>query len=645
MWSKTYSRTVKFSFPFSTSATEVTGVKEGGQLKEIRDAVASLKARVLDSKLVADIVYVTSWSRWEAIPEGLALQIHNDRGRVRPAPVADRLFPRNPKVVVEGLEDLEERRVLLYGYTAMALRFLSLLRRSKKGDLPGARQHTVEERGEKSRVITPITGCVSYMAQILNSLLRRDLDRDRRLNTSVESPAADVVGWDVDEDEVIRSVDMSSATDRMPLPLVTSMAEGYLENCGWPQFFKDALRLTLGPYRLLLTNRRWITTSCGILMGCGSSWPFLNLYNLWLWEYSMTKTGSRRLLSRTKRGRVRCVGDDLLGVAPQAVSSKYTVTLVETNGSPSAGKDCESRTAGCLVEDFIVLGKNGLELLPTVPGTLLECSGKTKSKDVLPPWACGPLLSENLKKSPIDLVDILHDEYKKEISMLRKTGLAPFVPRELGGGGFPCRDVHSAVCSLRPKWARAIRCLMTRRHGTRGVHASSLIAAWSTGSKDLLTSNERESLELAGLVQVSLDPVWKEGTEEEAESDDQQMTLAESVELACAIRGAIRSIEEPRPSASLRLLPWKVRRNLDRALERLNSFVPYPRLTDRPRDLWKGWRLLVDELQAPVTRDRILSTTRLTTSTMVGGSKPYDLIASTQPPLIPIPRGMGKVVV
>jgi hypothetical protein len=618
IWANGRVNSFRFAFPFSSSATEVTGVKEGGLANEVKEAVASLKDRDLTLKLMSDIHYVVGWSKWRPFHEGLALRIANEPAGMRPRKVGDLLFPIHAKVVQEGLEDLMERRVLLYSYVAMALRSLSLLRRNRarNKDIPGGRQHVVEERGEKSRVITPITGCVTYMAKITNSLLTQLLDTDPRLDTRVQDPSGAMDGARVLPFDVIRSVDMSRATDLIPHPLQRAMCEGLKDSVCWTPFLKEFLSLSVGPYRIRTPDGSVFRTSVGSLMGCGTSWPLLNLYNLWLWETAWTRSGFRSKRNENLRRRVRLVGDDLLGIAPGKVSEIYTSLLVETNGQPSQGKDMESKEGGVLCEEFLLREEGRLKKLPTVPVTCLSLDGRTKgASTTLPTWARGPEVAEQVVKSPLDLRGLTSTWYKKEFQMLRKAGIGPTVPRSLGGGGFPTPDVEHSVRSLRPKWARAIRCLMSQ--GLRSINLySRLQRTWSYHTGGALSRKEKASIEMAAVIQCKLGPRRQYSPVEL--SPEQPMSFSEMTTLAIALRGAIRGLEEKGKRGRRTLRLKGVTKRLERALDDANSLVPYPKLTDTPRALLDGWVGFIEQMDMPLEPSQVLSTCRLTVSNMVG---------------------------
>jgi len=135
----------------------------------------------------------------------------------------------------ESIVDSGAKRSLLLGYAAMALR---VNRRLKRKDLPLCRQAGVKEKSSKVRGVTPLDSSVTYMASILNSLLLSLLDQDLRVNAKSATPADDAAAvlW-TQEGDILRSVDMSRATDLIPHNLALALVTGLCRDSISQSFF------------------------------------------------------------------------------------------------------------------------------------------------------------------------------------------------------------------------------------------------------------------------------------------------------------------------------------------------------------------------------------------------------------------------
>lgn len=586
------------SFPVSEGATAASKKGEG-MTKELREGIESLRNRPFTKALVADILYVCQGVLPEEPfrPGFVKNKLHGLVGTK--TLVGDHLFPG--LAMTWGQEE-EDRRRVLYGYVAMALRTLRLIRSSK--DLPRGRQSTVLERGEKTRIVTPVTGCVGYMGNILNKILLAALETDKRTcKAKGRTHAHDCVNWASVpplRKHVCRNVDMTSATDLMPHDLVRALVEGLVSEWGLPPFLADCLFLCTGPFELELCGV-FEKTCRGILMGIGTSWPLLSLYNLWLWEGAWTEAGLRRagLAGRRERQKVRLVGDDLLGIAPRKVSDTYTIRLIRTGGKPSYGKDTLSQEYGLLAEETILLGGNmtlsgkrtEARVLSTGSVKLLQPSGST------PMWAMGPELCEGLSHLGKFIGPWIKGRFRDEIATLRNNQIPPFVPRELGGGGFPCGDVGAAVRALQPKWARALRVVLAQPLEKQGSLLGRISTAWAQMggvAPPAWVRNFRESSFEAALQS------FPGLTEREAKEPGSCLTLTEAVELC--VRNPADGLYGNGCKYEKTLRLSTVSKQLKKAIAEINTVIPWSRLRDRPTELWIGWGRLREQAHRPVSK-------------------------------------------
>lgn len=298
------------------------------------------------------------------------------------------------------------------------------------------------------RVVTPLEASVAFCGQYLNAWLLSMLREDPRVDP-FEEPKGPCFG--VGPEELIRSADLTRASDLIPGPVALAILRGVARGSGMRgTSVEKALCLFGAPFAVHeRAGEVWLTNGAP-LMGAGPTWPVLSLYNLWL---GVQAWGDR----------VRIVGDDLLGVGPKASSQEYDRLLGATGGSVSEAKDTLSHHAGCLVERLCVVESSSLVWYDTVSvGSLTGTSRVEKEAEGLPSFARGP----GMKWVPgVDF--ILEKSFAEEFAQLRRAGLDPLIPREFGGPGFPGSeaDVARSLSALRPHWARALRVCMSQGAG------------------------------------------------------------------------------------------------------------------------------------------------------------------------------------
>jgi hypothetical protein len=275
--------------------------------------------------------------------------------------VGEQLFQSCPDEYLEFPQEWELKRIHLYGYVSMALQLLPFIESDALH--PNIRQVVISERGMKARIVTPVESCVAYVSMFLNSGLISVLETDPRMSPSVdtiqrcESFGLPRLG------EVYRSADLSRATDLMPHRLCAALARGISKGLGFSPFLTCAMSLCSGKFWLHLRDGPPVLVTAGTLMGVGTSWPLLSLYNLWCWESAWKVTPYRDV---ALRNRVRIVGDDLGGLAPRVVSDEYTRLLESSGAKTSYGKDFVSSQGLVMVEEIFTFCEDSFRRLMTV---------------------------------------------------------------------------------------------------------------------------------------------------------------------------------------------------------------------------------------------------------------------------------------
>jgi hypothetical protein len=431
--------------------------------------------------------------------------------------------------------------------------------------VPEVRRVVIRERGGKTRVVTPLPSVLSFLGTFLNAWLLGLLAKDPRCDP-FESPISPA--WPVKEGEFIRSADLSRATDLIPGPLMERLARGVARGQGISgTSLEQALVLFTRPMRVLEAGGGFLTNGCP-LMGAGPSWPLLNLFNLWLARSSFSSD------------RVRSVGDDLLAVGSFMESEKYNARLRHTGGSISTAKDTLSTAAGCLVERLCVVENQELTWYDsTSVGSLMGTSRVLRASDEVPAFAKGPGLS----RAP-GVAWLTRKVYEEEFRLLRACGIDPYLPREFGGGGFPASrsELRQAFRALRPHWVRALRVCMSQ--GPAGaVLLLQLQRPWSGRGEQGFPDLDSWVLECCKAWRVE---AWRESSEI---VDTPRYSLEEFQRLIEArLVPAFQLTFGFQESKAWWISPRSVRKGLDKALLRLNSTVPYPKLTDRARNIEKG---------------------------------------------------------
>jgi len=430
------------------------------------------------------------------------------------------------------------------------------------------RRAVVKERGGKVRVVTPFPSCVAHLGSYINSWLIGLMSSDWRIN-----PKEAVIGprFAVDDGERIRSVDLARASDLVPNGVGYAVLRGISRGQGLKgTVFEKFLLKFVSPCRVKDRGGEFITNGSP-LMGAGPTWPLLSIYNLWL---GWSAFGNR----------VRAVGDDLLAVGDVLSSAEYDRLLGQTGGEVSVPKDTFSSIAGCLVERFCEVQGGVLAWTDTTSVGSLAGTSRTLSERQLleqPSFTRGPSLARAPGVSFLTRII-----FSKDFGSLKRAGLDPYVPREFGGPGFPGTDaqVTQSLKTLRPHWARALRVVMSQGLGSWSL-MSRLVSPWSSqalANYEDLTSWIEEAI-LAQRAEVG------PGATREGESAPEMFSLeAFTKEIEGRMRSSFDLCRGFPAVKHFGITPRSVKRRLDAALDHINGCVPYPRLTDKVKNLEKG---------------------------------------------------------
>lgn len=150
--------------------------------------------------------------------------------------------------------------------------------------------------------------------------------------------------------------------------------------------------------------------------------------------------------------------------------------------------------------------------------------------------------------------------------------------------------------------------------GTRGVALlARLSSVWLPRHEQVLSRAEDEFWRTAAAETVVL-----RSTEEEGKGQ-KQPTLGDCADRAVAVVSSAVRLRLGSSVSVSDLTPAIVRTRLEKVLESLISLVPYPALSDSPRDMAKGlYTWLENHVRAPVHPVSFLSVTSVLTANRVG---------------------------
>lgn len=470
-----------------------------------------------------------------------------------------------------SLEGWELEREFLFSVLAVAWAARS------KGFIGGGnvtcrvRRVVVRERGAKARVVTPLEAELAFLGSYLNSWLLGMLSQDPRVDPyekDISPPFA------VAENQYVRSADLTRATDLIPAGITKAIVDGLCAGlCLKGSIVHDLLLVFCRPMLVVEPDGSTWYTRGQPLMGAGPSWPLLSLFNLWLATQSFGN-----------KAPIRTVGDDLLAIGTLAESERYSRLLARTGGSISLGKDTCSKHAGCLVERYCrVNADRTLEWYDTYSVGSFSGRSRVKRDEGTPAFAMGPSLSY------APGVDFLVEVTCKDaLRALRSVGIDPYVPREFGGGGFPCSPSRRRLAFKRmgPFWARAIRIAMAQ--GVRAIPTLHLLqspwkASGSECNKELETWVKQEvescNVEFGRARGGGRSTCTLEEFEREIYG-----RLSPAFDLAYGFSN----------TRAWSITPMSVKRRLRKVIGEVNGMVPWPRLSDRVRNLEAGFEKFLE---------------------------------------------------
>jgi hypothetical protein len=345
-----------------------------------------------------------------------------------------------------------------------------------EGDnVPPHRVIPVKERGLKVRVVTSPSAGYSLLGHVVRKRLLGGLRRDPAAqSTLIGIKDEDVFAYfSGASSDCVTSTDLKSATDLLPLDLVSALIDGLQDGGKFPPWEIEALRRLSGPQDLIYPGEDLpVRTRRGILMGLPTSWALLSLIHLFWWNEATVRAAAERrvkLRSAFAANRFVICGDDGLACTWRDVSSGYLSIVRACGGESSSGKHFTAtgalrpravfleRLYEFATEDGRVAGgtRNGAIPLRGLVRPELPIELRGHGSDLFVPTAVMLLLS-------IDSTLANHPEGRGAVirfldhhSGLRRLGvslgLVDGIPLRDGGTGLPLRGPLS-VAAKRRRW-------------------------------------------------------------------------------------------------------------------------------------------------------------------------------------------------
>lgn len=338
---------------------------------------------------------------------------------------------------------------------------------------PRCRQLAVAERGYKWRIVTPVEAGLQLLGSVWNGLLLDLVRTCECTNAGLDGPAVMHLPFYEEEDRhvLLRSLDLETASDMLPLDLMASGVKGIIRGLGYTGVWATVLYRLIGSFdmHLRIKGKEYVVaTKRGLLMGSPVAWPLLGLYVDWMFHQSFIESGDLGYLPWHA-----VVGDDLLGKVSLQTNRSLDAILSRTGGVISTGKDFLEHH-GCLCEEMLT---SSLIWVPTV-SVRFACG---IPKHDVPMWAMGPSASATLQLLPSGLRErvarIYYGNIASSLHLLRRNSVDPFLPRCVGGGGFlPLRGTFTGLGGqlLRALWSQGQvvgQDLRIRFHGAWAVGA------------------------------------------------------------------------------------------------------------------------------------------------------------------------------
>lgn len=579
------------SLSLSTSACIENTRSKGGNFGYLQQACDSYRGEMVGAEeLSRPPPQGTLRTPYERVTERSreAFSVRSEGAKVRRDECLWLWLPRYAEELGIALEDWEFVREYLF--------LMDLILSTKFPENALVEAIPIFERGFKVRIVTKGPAVLIAYLHLWNSLLLGLLKRDppsadslsssdqrkayvERFNRSVGTLQD---GW------VFRSADLTTATDLMPRDLCQAIVEGIVEGFRRAHYniddeFAEILHIATSNLDCKWGNDQE-HTSRGILMGFPTSWCILSFYNMWLhdraWreEYEVVPWKLYDLFS--------IIGDDYVSYVPKRVSSRYTHVLERTGGAISALKDVESPSAFVLGEEAASLSGSQLVCISTVSVRLM--TGDLEwTRDLKHPLYDIPVsLDQACRSLPLrerkQFCARVKESFAPLIRRFRDSGIPPFLPREVGGAGFPAFD-RNAEYRKYPRFARAIRwCISSVVQGriSEGTRLVALSHVWS-GFKVKLESSQWAQDKLRDLV-AEYGYTSSDATPDSVSwSDASRRLLAFYSNAEQMAVGVV-------PAASRVPTFKQIGERLGEAVDSINRLLPPDRLSDPVEDLDSG---------------------------------------------------------
>jgi len=317
-------------------------------------------------------------------------------------------------------------------------------------------------------------------------------------------------------------------------------------------------------------------------MGIPTSWPILCIYNMWMHARAWEESGLME--PKWIRDLFRVIGDDYVALLPKLVSDRYTNVLLRTGGFPSPGKDLEAPLGFIFGEEAaLVTPKGKLVCARTVSvRSLLGEAEFNRSEGI--PSDIPPMLSASAAKAPRDLREricvLSRESHADQIAYMKSVGIPPFLPREVGGGGYPVMDLNKEF-RREKKFSRAIRILLSSyiQNNENGISFAKLTSIWTSPG----------SGEAPGWAWESIGNQIKEFGVVSLDQDPDSVPVVEAFSRLLAVLRTgeelafgIQPTERDLPALS------QIGRRIRKVIEEVNSSVPLDRLSDKTKELGDG---------------------------------------------------------
>jgi len=363
-----------------------------------------------------------------------------------------------------------------------------------------ARAVTVEEQGNKARVVTPAASVVASLLHLMRTYCYSSLKKDpevgtisgdgtlvsfmKRANKFLESRDEAFL-----KDRVLLSLDLTRATDTFHMDVSSQLLSGYLSDPSTPLLVR-----VLGPlstssmevlYEDLEDDVEPMATSRGIPMANPSSWFLLNLFNRFFWELSgalLREAPGRtidQIIRNLLKGRFskmkfrrtggdpltsRC-GDDQISLTTKRRALLFERLLPFGGAIISAGVHMRSASFGTYTKQMCFLDRKSKKLrfldILRVRSLSTPDSRLPGKKEVPPSWSRGIAASRELAwwTGPVyaGASTYLWWRYHEFLESAIRLKIEPWLPRKFGGLEFP--HFRKEIQFLSPKTSRMLSIL------------------------------------------------------------------------------------------------------------------------------------------------------------------------------------------